>query len=234
MRHNHTIELVEKLLLDGKVEQATKLLERIRIDFKPGEMQLFDRWIAMAPNNELLFEVRALVENEAGQDESAALDLVRGILVARSGEASSELTVLLMRIGQNFRLPDWARTALEAASARLGRDLEAEKKHLLAAIRMAPEEATLFVALARNQRGSSSDLEIFALRNALELVPDWIEGEVELARAHRGAGDLKSARRVIKGLLERWPDSFLAMVEREAIARADEERSPSGRRRRAA
>jgi hypothetical protein len=88
----------------------------------------------------------------------------------------------------------WTLFAQSALHARSAHDRQGERGFLLAAIRLAPRELSLFLALARLEWGSSSDLEIFALENALRLAGRWTRGEERLVEARDEIGEPETSR----------------------------------------
>jgi hypothetical protein len=154
MERRRAIALVENLVLAGQIEHAARLYRRARIDLAArGETppEIFERWLEREPWSDLAYETRALFHAVTGDALAASCDLVRGLLVTRRREASSEMTAVLTKVGAGVALPAWAVRSLSAVSARLARDRSTEHALLLEASRLAPTEKAVLVALARFQ-----------------------------------------------------------------------------------
>jgi hypothetical protein len=213
---------LEKHLDAGDLRAAAGCLHALSIPYSLRRVRpmTFDRCLKRDPSNDLFLELRGTICLGAQLHEDAIRDLVRSLLLARGRKACLERTGLLARALAKGEIEPWMRRALDALEARLSRNEEAERKHLLAAIGLAPTEATLFVALARNQAGTASELELFALGIAVRCAPGWARGRLLLARAQRRSGDLAAARRTIVTLIQWHPEFLPAFLERTRIARA--------------
>jgi hypothetical protein len=95
------------------------------------------------------------------------------------------------KLEQRYRRP-FAEHA--RSNGRGAHDRQGERGLLLAAIRLAPRERSLFLALARIECGSRSDREIFALENPLRLASRWTRGEDRLVAARDELGKPESGR----------------------------------------
>src|SRR5581483_2802245 len=119
-------------------------------------------------------------------------DVVRALLVTPSSEVEPLLDRFAALAGTSSA--EWMDVAFSAVVARLWKKPEREKNLLLQAIRKAPDELALFAALAVNQLGSCSDVELFALRQLVRVAPSWRAAREELHRAAKAIGDTDAAR----------------------------------------
>jgi hypothetical protein len=165
-----------------------------------------------------LHHIRACLLLDAGERLAALTELVRALLL------SEEIAFLVSH--RRLRRPlarlvpsleRWARLALEAVKARLDGETLLERRLLLEALREAPEERSIFLSLCRLERGSASDLEVFALEEALE-GSDWPDGHLRLAQAYREREEFARASRTLHRLLDQHTDFLDA---RRALADLD-------------
>ena len=174
--------------------------------------------------------MKSRIHLRAGEHAEALTELVRAMLV------SDEVAFLVANYPPRPplartvpSLPRWARLALEALGARLDGDVVLERRRLLEALHEAQEERSLYLAVARLERGQGSDLEVFALENAL-LGSDWREGHLRLARAYREREELGAARGTLRRLLSHDPDCFDALKALSELGRVIAERRDARRR----
>ncbi len=189
------LDEVETLLEKGDVARATELLRELREEFPrdDGGPELFDALLETSPLREgFHYEARARVYHDARLLKDARGDLVRGMLVAPRTEAH-RLLEAFTGLG-TVAVAGWVGLAASAVVARLRGNAKREKQLLLQAIRKAPDELALFAALAVNQLGSCSDVELFALRQCVRVAPGWQFARLELQRAARAIGDDDAAR----------------------------------------
>ncbi|HZV01335.1 MAG TPA: hypothetical protein VFF73_31775 [Planctomycetota bacterium] len=186
------LDEVEARVERGDMEGARELLRKAELEFPEVNAQLYDFWLALDPaGDELLYEARARIYAEAQVMEHVTADLVRALLVTTSRDIALQmLTVLAGKVEDD----SWMSLARESVYARYKGHEKAERQLLLAAIRKAPDEVALFAALARNTRGSGSDVELFALRQCVRCAPYWQAARTELHRAAKAMGDMDATR----------------------------------------
>jgi hypothetical protein len=149
-----------------------------------GGPDLFDGIRKREPReDELLVEGRDLVYLRVRHLADPPADLVRGLVVTESPVGLGRLLAAFAGL-ERIALAPWMRKALGSVCARLRGDAAREKQLLLEAVRGHADELALFVGLARNQRGTGSEVELFALRQCVRLVPTWAEA---LDQLHEGA-----------------------------------------------
>jgi len=190
-----TLNEVEARLEKGDEAGAAALLRELRLEFPRGDggPDLFDGFLEQDPFGEgFHFEVRSRIYRDARLLRDARADIVRALLVT----PSSDVEQLLDRFAALAGTPssDWLDLAFSAVVARLWKKPEREKSLLLQAIRKAPDELALFAALAVNQLGSCSDVELFALRQLVRVAPSWRAAREELHRAAKAIGDGDATR----------------------------------------
>jgi hypothetical protein len=185
---------VEELLMRGDFPEAASVLRQTRTKPVEGDArELLDTWLEVEPASPLMLEARARVYQDASRFTDAARDLVRAALVTEGRKPTIQLLDRLATL-EKVQLAPWMEKAVASVGARLKGDSKAEKQLLLEAVRGAPDELALFAALARNQLGSCSDVELFALRQCVRCSPFWLEARAELRRAASAIGDPDAMR----------------------------------------
>lgn len=120
---------------------------------------------------------------------SAFEDELRGLLVGQGSLGCPALEHATLAAIRDPVKPVWALLALRAVLDRARGDEDGERLWLLEAIRRAPDELSLFLALGRLEWGTGSPLEVFAIRRALDLAYYWPAGEARLDAAAVEAGE---------------------------------------------
>jgi hypothetical protein len=198
------VELEEKLLRREAENEVTEHLARE--DFgaavhalrklrpgDPGGPEIDGAFLPAEPEKELFYELRSALYREAKRFEAATRDLVRAVLVTDGRELTLEILGRIAAL-EKVELAPWMAKALAAVGARLRADRPLERRLLLEAVRGAPDELPLFVALARCEAKSSSEVELFALRQCVRLSPGWLSVRIELYRAAEAVGDRDAMR----------------------------------------
>ena len=186
---------IEARLAQGDTVWAASQLRCFRREVPrwDGRPDLFDMLIEEDPLAAgKVLETRALVYRDAGLLPEAQKDFVRSLLVA-GDELSAGRVLSVFADLEGVELEPWMRKALSAVTARFRGDAPAEKQALLEAIRGAPRELFLFAALVRNQEGSGSEVELFALRQAVRLAPLWGDARLELMTVAELRGEPEAA-----------------------------------------